>query len=171
MSANLENNKLFASILLAGIIAMLSGFIAKQVVSSETPENEAYPIEAIEVAAGDAGAAEETVEPIADLMATADIEKGKSLMRACAACHTFEKGGINKIGPNLWNVVNGPKAHISGFAYSSAMVEKGGIWDYESLNAFLWKPKKFLPGTKMNYIGLKKAEDRAAAIKYLESLK
>lgn len=171
MSANLENNKIFASILLAGIIAMLSGFIAKQVVHSETLENEAYPIEAIEVAAGDATAAEETPEPIADLMADADVAKGQSLIRACAACHTFDKGGINKIGPNLWNIVNGPKAHISGFAYSSVLAEMGGTWDHESLNAFLWKPKKYMPGTKMNYIGLKKAEDRAAVIKYLETLK
>jgi len=170
MSANLENNKIFASILLAGIVAMLSGFIAKQMVSSGELENEAYPIEAIEVAAGDA-VVEDIPEPIADLLENADIARGQSLSKACAACHTFDKGGINKIGPNLWNVVNGPKAHIDGFAYSSVLVEMGGTWDHESLNAFLWKPKKYLRGTKMNYVGLKKPEDRAAVIKYLESLK
>lgn len=171
MSSNLENNKIFAAILVAGITAMLAGFIAEQLVHSETPEEEAYPIEAIEVSAGGEVVEETGPEPIADLLATADIARGESLSKACAACHSFNQGGPNKIGPNLWNVVNGPKAHLDSFAYSSAMEEKGGVWDYEALNAFLWKPKKFIPGTKMNYIGLKKPEDRAAVIKWLETLK
>lgn len=171
MSSNLENNKIFAAVLVAGITAMLAGFIAEQVTHQDKLENDAYPIEAVETAAGGEVVEETGPEPIDEFLATADIAKGESLSKACAACHSFDNGGPNKIGPNLWHVVGGPKAHMKDFAYSSALEEMGGTWDYESLNAFLWKPKKFVPGTKMNYIGLKKPEDRAAVIKWLDSLK
>lgn len=98
------------------------------------------------------------------------MAKGEKLSKACMACHSFDKGGPNKIGPNLWGIYNDKIAHLDNYAYSDAMANFGGQWDIEALNAFLWKPKKYMPGTKMNYIGMKKAEDRAAIVKYLQSL-
>lgn len=171
MSQNLENNKIFAAILVAGIVAMLSGFIAKKVVSSDELEEDAYPIEVTDIVADAGSAAPVGPEPIADLMALADATKGEKLSKACAACHSFDKGGPNKIGPNLWNIYDNKMAHLDDFAYSDAMENFGGKWGVEELNAFLWKPKSYMPGTKMNYIGLRKPEDRADMVKYLQTLR
>jgi cytochrome c len=111
-------------------------------------------------------------EPIDELMATADIAQGEKLAKVCAACHTFDKGGANRVGPNMWGIVGAKHAHIDGFAYSDALKAKSAeVWDVEALNQFLWNPKKAIPGTKMGYAGMKKPEDRAALIKWLETLK
>lgn len=165
----LDFEKIFPAFLVAGIIAMLSGFVADLVVHPHAIKEHAVAIDDDFVAdAGSAGPA--LPEPIMALLAEADIARGERLSRACAACHSFDQGGVNKVGPNLWNVVNGPKAHISGFAYSSALVEKGGNWNYDSLNQFLWRPKSYIAGTKMVYAGLRSPEDRAAMIAWLRTL-
>ena len=105
-------------------------------------------------------------------MAAADIAHGERLSKVCAACHTFDKGGANRVGPNLWGIVGAKHAHIEGFAYSDAMKAKSAeAWTRDALNEFLWNPRKALPGTKMVYAGMRKPEDRAAMVKYLESLK
>lgn len=169
MSNNLESNKIFAAVLVAGITAMLSGFVAKKLVHPHDLEKDAVPLEGAAVISS--GAPKVALpDPILDLIATADIAKGQKLSKACAACHSFDKGGPSKVGPNLWNVVNEPKGGKAGFSYSAALIEAGGAWDYDSLNYFLWKPKKYMPGTKMNYIGLKKPADRAAMIAWLRTL-
>jgi cytochrome c len=164
-------NNIFAAVLVAGIIAMLAGFIAKTVYHPHKLEAEAYPIEVAEVpAAGGAAAAPATAEPIGDLLAAADPAAGEKLFKVCAACHTIDAGGANRIGPNLHGIVGTTHAHAAGFAYSEAMKAKAGTpWTVEELNAFIWNPKKTLPGTKMAYAGMKKPEDRAALIKFLQS--
>lgn len=108
--------------------------------------------------------------PIGTLLATADAAAGVKVFKKCKACHTVDKGGKNKIGPNLWEVVNSEAGKRAGFSYSKAMAAKGGTWTYEDLGAFLTKPKAYLPGTKMAFAGLKKVKDRAAVIAYLRSL-
>ena len=108
--------------------------------------------------------------PIGTLLAAADAAAGVKVFKKCKACHTVDKGGKNKIGPNLWEVVNSEAGKRAGFAYSKAMAAKGGTWTYENLGAFLAKPKAYLPGTKMAFAGLKKVKDRAAVIAYLRSL-
>lgn len=170
-SSDLENNKIFAAVLVAGITIMLAGFFADKLVHSEKLEEDAFPIEVAEVSTGGAPKKAAVADPIADLIAGADLAKGQKLSKACAACHSFDKGGPNKIGPNLFGVYNATKGKHAGFAYSDALMAKGGKWDVDSLNQFLWKPKKYMPGTKMNYAGMKKAEDRAAMVKYLQSLR
>ncbi len=166
---NMEFNKLFAALLVAGIIASLAGFIASQMVHTEAPSEFAYAIEATEETAGGA-AAVAMPEPILAMIGSADIERGKQVAKACAACHNFEPGGPNGTGPGLAGVVNQPKAHHAGFNYSEAMKTHGGNWTYAELNHFLWKPKAYIKGTAMNFIGVKKPEDRAALIAYLRSI-
>ncbi len=167
---DLELNKIFAAILVAGIIAMFSGFIAELAISDHDLEKDAIAIEGIESVAG-AGGVEPMAEPILALIAEADIERGQKISKVCAACHTFTKGGANGVGPNLWNTVGNKKEHNAGFAYSGALSENGAAtWTYLDLNKYLWKPKKYAPGTKMNFIGLKKPEDRAAVVAYLRTL-
>lgn len=163
-----EFNKIFAAVLVAGIVAMFSGFIAELVVHPHALETDAIAIDGAPVEAG--GASVAMPEPILALIAAADVAKGEKLSKTCASCHSFEKGGAVKTGPNLWNVVGGAKAHAAGFAYSDGLKSMGGSWSYADLNKFLWKPKKFIPDTKMTFVGLKKPEDRAALIAWLRTL-
>lgn len=167
--SSFEFNKIFAAVLVAGITAMLGGFVADVVMHPHELEKDAVEIEGGPVAGG-VGGAVAMPEPILHLIANADIAKGEKLSKACVACHSFEKGGPTKIGPNLYGIVGLSKAHISGFDYSDGLKAMGGKWTYLDLNKFLWKPKKFIDGTKMNYIGLKKPEDRAAIIAWLHTL-
>ena len=78
-----------------------------------------------------------------------------------------DRGSVNKVGPNLWNIVNRSKAGMDGFAYSDALAKSEGIWSYEELAAFFYKPKEYIIGTKMNFAGLKKVEDRANLVLFL----
>jgi cytochrome c len=167
---NMEFNKLFAAVLVAGIIAALSGFIASQLVPEPHETTEfSYIIAEAEAGTG-GGSAVAMPEPILAMIGTADIERGKQVAKACAACHNFEPGGPNGTGPALAGVVGNAKASHAGFAYSEAMKAKGGNWSYSELNHFLWKPKAYVKGTAMNFIGVKKPEDRAALIAYLRSI-
>ena len=100
----------------------------------------------------------------------ANPAKGERLTKRCIGCHTFEEGGKAKSGPNLWNIVGRAKASVSGFGYSEAMIARSGTWTPSDLDAFLTKPYKDMPGTKMTFSGLRKAEDRANLIAYLKSL-
>lgn len=167
--SSFELNKIFAAILVAGIVAMLAGFVAEKLVHPHVPDQHAVEIEGADLSVVGGSVKAALPDPVLHLIASADIAKGEKLSKACAACHSFDKGGPSKVGPNLWNSVGVPKAG-KNFAYSDALRELGGAWSYLDLNKFLWKPKKYLPGTKMNYVGLKKPEDRAAMIAWLRTL-
>jgi cytochrome c len=164
-----EFNKIFAAFLCAGIVAMLGGFVSHKLVHPHKLYKNAVEIDGAAIASS-GPAKPKMPDPVLHLIATADVAKGQKLSKACAACHSFDKGGPNKVGPNLWKTVGAPKAGHADFAYSNALKESGGAWGYESLNKFLWKPKAYAPGTKMNYIGIKKPEDRAAMIAWLRTL-
>ena len=167
----LRLNKVFAGFLCAGLLIMAGVQIAHVLVPDQQLAKNSYVIEvpeATEVA--DAAPQETGPEPILALLASADVVAGEKLAKKCTACHVFEAGGANKVGPALWSIVNNAKASVDGFAYSTALAEFGGIWDYQSLNAFLAKPKAYINGTKMNFAGLKKPSDRANMIAYLRSL-
>jgi cytochrome c len=167
----MEFNKIFAAILVAGIVAMLAGFVAEQFTHKKPLEEEAYVIEVADAPAGGHGeAAPSGPEPINAMLASASVDKGAALSKACAACHDFTKGGANRVGPGLWNVVNRDIGSHEGFAYSSELADASGAWTYDHLNAFLYKPKEAHPGTKMNYIGMKKTQDRADLVAWLRTL-
>lgn len=172
--SSLEINKVAAAVLTAGLVAMTSGFVADLLVGGHgDAEEDAYPIQLAEGAAGTAPEAEEEpgLEPVLPLLASADPAAGEALNRACAACHSFDDGGPQKVGPNLWDIVNAPHAHIPEFAYSDALLAMAEEpWTYEALNAFLASPRDYAPGTKMSYAGMRSVQDRANMIAYLRSL-
>lgn len=119
-----------------------------------------------EVTDGDTGA--ETVS-IEELLASADAEKGAKVFAKCKACHKLADGE-NGTGPHLFAVVDRPVGAVDGFSYSAAMADFGGTWNNEVLNGFLENPKKYMPGTKMSFAGLKKDTDRANLIAYLATV-
>jgi cytochrome c len=113
-------------------------------------------------------------EPAFDMTTyVADPIKGQKISAKCKACHTFEQGGANRIGPNQWAVYGAPIMHVDGFAYSAAFTEKKGsiVWDDTHLNAYLENPKAYIPGTKMAFPGIRDPRERADLIAWLKTLK
>ena len=172
---NLEFNKIAGAVLLGGVIAMVSGTVAKGVFGGYAHHEEGHEpkrgfiIEGAEAA--EAGAAPAAEIDMGTLLAAATVEQGANVMKKCATCHDFTQGGPNKIGPNLYGVLGGPHAHAAGFQYSDAMKATASEkWTVENMWKFLNNPAAYIKGTKMSFAGLKKPEELAAAIVYLRSL-
>jgi len=166
-----EFNKVAGGLLLAGVVTIFIGIFGNTLVPKQDGGHGAAPHEADMAAAAPAARSEPAgPEPIAGMLAEADIARGESITKKCTACHTFGEGGAAKQGPNLYNIVGADIAARDDFGYSDAMAEHEGDWTYANLNAFLHKPKKFIKGTKMTFVGLKKARDRADLIAYLRTL-
>lgn len=106
-------------------------------------------------------------------LADGDPAKGEKVFKKCAACHTSEAGGPSRVGPNLHDVVGRTSASLEGFAYSDAMKKlgaEGHVWTPEELDKFVENPKQLVPGTKMTFPGIKKPEERADLLAFLQSL-
>lgn len=160
------------ALICAGVAACGSGSVSRLFVAPEALAENAVKIDTSAAAAGGATAAKKTgPEPVLALLEKADPVKGAKIAKACAACHTFDKGGKNGIGPNLYGVVGRKKQSTPGFAYSGALTAQGGdVWTYKEISHFIYKPKDYAAGTKMTYAGLKKTQDRADVISYLRTL-
>lgn len=169
--SGLELNKFAAAILVAGLIAMIAGKATNLLYHPvEQPAERGYQV-AVTLSDEAVGTEEEAApENILYYLHGGDAAAGEALTRKCTTCHTFEKGGAHKVGPNLWNIVNSDIAAKKGYAYSDALAALQGTWTYQDLSVFLTKPKDYAPGTKMAYIGMKKPEDRADLLAYLRTL-
>ena len=164
-----EINKIVAAILMVALLVIGIGKLSSIVFHVEKPKVPGYVVEVSQVASGsntETEAVEEKVD-ISALMAMGDAVSGEKVFKKCAACHSINKGGKNKIGPALYNVVGRKVGDISDYKYSKALAAYGKEWTFEELNGFLIKPTKWVKGTKMAYAGLRKEKDRASVIKYL----
>lgn len=167
-----EWNKIAGAVLFALLLSVGLSIFSGIMFETEAPESPGYVIAAATGEGSEAGAPAEA-QPIAVLLATADPKAGENSAKKCVACHTFASGDPNKVGPNLWGVVNRPIAAHEGYEYDEAMkafAEQAKTWTFDNLNTFLQDPKGTVPGTKMAFAGLKDDAERANVIAYLRTL-
>jgi len=164
-----ELNKIIAAVLMVALLVIGLGKVADSIFHVEKPKNPGYQIEVENQLISSTSQADEVVEKIdiAAIMALGDIASGEKIFKKCAACHSINKGGKNKIGPALYNVVGRTVGGVDDYKYSKTLASYGKEWTFEELNGFLTKPSSYLKGTKMSYAGLRKEKDRASVIKYL----
>jgi len=167
----MEFTKVFAAILTAGIAFSALGIIADDLSHPTRLKESVLKIKGAETTAAPAPAAEPALPPIAPLLAKANPADGEAYThKICIACHNFNEGGANKVGPLLYGVVGRDKASAPGYSYSAALKGKGGKWTFEDLNIWLHKPSAYAPGTKMAYAGISNDQTRADVIDYLHTL-
>ncbi|HVY59960.1 MAG TPA: cytochrome c family protein [Xanthobacteraceae bacterium] len=166
-----ELNKILGAVL-ATCLALLSlNIAAGALFSPQKPGKPGYEIAVQEQPQQkEGGAPQQQEQPIEVFLAKADPAKGEQDAKKCQACHTLNKGGPNRVGPNLWGVVGRPRASEAGFNYSAAMKAKGGSWTVDELSKFLTNPRGYIPGTAMTFAGLTRPTERADVIAYLNSL-
>ena len=164
-----ELNKIIAAILMVALLVIGLGKIADGIFHVNKPENPGYKVDVKNQSTktiSQATSVDEKIDIVA-IMAQGDIESGKKIFKKCAACHSINSGGANKIGPALYNVVGRKVGGVADYKYSKALASYDKEWTFEELNGFLKKPASYLKGTKMSYAGLRKEKDRASIIKYL----
>ena len=161
-------NKIIASIILTVILILGINKITDIIFDVEKPEKSAYQVASVSTVTETTSASLNTDSgDIMALLASANVADGKKIFKKCAACHSIAKDGGNKIGPALWGVLGRKAGSVADYKYSKAMTSYGKPWSFEEMNGFLTKPKDWLKGTKMSFVGLKKETDRAAVILYM----
>ena len=165
-----EINKLIAAIVLTVVIVLGINKLADIVYSVKSPKDSTYKIattNGTEKTNKEDDLKDEGTMDIKAFLALGSVDHGKIIFKQCAACHSISKGGGNKIGPALWGTIGRKAGSLSDYKYSKGMAGLAKIWNFDSTNAFLIKPKDYVKGTKMAYAGLKKEKDRASIILYL----
>ncbi len=164
---NFTLNKWAGAVLASCIILFVLVEISRFLFHKETLTSRGYQIEVPEVKPE--GEIKEVI-PFSTFLAVASAERGKRVASKCLGCHSFNEGEPHKTGPNLYGVIGNDVARLSDYAYSSVITEHEGAWTVSQLNLFLQNPKSYIKGTKMGYIGLKKDQQRADIISYLNTL-
>ena len=164
-------NKIIVSIIFVIILVIGINKVADVIFYVEKPEKSAYQVAGVATATSTTSTETTSVSSesgnIIALFASTSAADGAKVFKKCLACHSIEKGGPNKIGPNIFGVLNRKAGSISGYKYSKAMLAYGKVWSFEEMDGFLTKPKDWIKGTKMSFMGLKSAKDRAAVILYM----
>ncbi len=167
-----EWNKIIGAVLGTAIFIFVVRLVAEKVYEPEIPAKPGYVVEGVvesPAGGGAAAVAEEAMPDWGTVLASADVAAGKTISTKCEQCHDLSKGGPNKIGPNLFGVVDRVRASHPGFSYSAAMKGKPGNWTYDELFKFIKSPGSDIPGTKMSFAGLRSDKDRINLIAYLRS--
>jgi cytochrome c len=169
---SMEVNKGIAAVLVGGIAFFVTGLLGDNLVRQHELEKTVLAITAAPASTAGAPAAPAGPGDIIPLLASADVKDGEQYThKVCVACHTFDKGGKNGVGPNLYGVVERPRDSEAGFSYSPAMEKfKGQPWSFDSLNEWLYKPSAYVPGTRMSFAGITNDKQRADVIAYLRTL-
>jgi len=164
-------NKIIVSIVFAIILVLGINKITDVIFYVEKPEKSAYQVANVTTSASTTSAetssANSDTGNIMALFASTSAAEGAKVFKKCAACHSVNEGGANKIGPALWGVLGRKAGSLSDYKYSKAMAAYGKSWSFEEMNGFLIKPKDWIKGTKMSFAGLKNAKERAAVILYM----
>ena len=168
--SDLTFNKVAGAVLATGLAIVGLREISSGVFAPQPVEKPGYAIEVAEDAGAAGGGAEAPID-WGTVLPTADVKAGEAVFAKCKSCHTIEAGGANGTGPNLHGILGKKSGQHAGFAYSPVMVEHGthGVWTFQETSEFLKAPQKHLPGTKMTFVGLKKAEDRINLLAYLNT--
>jgi cytochrome c len=169
--SNLTFNKIAGAGLATALAIVGLREVTTGLFSVEAPEKPGYLIEATVEGGGEAAAAE-VLPDFGTVLPVADVKAGEAVFAKCQSCHNIANGGANGTGPNLWGVVGAKPGVHAGFAYSAALTEFGAkqpVWDDLHLYEFLRAPAKYISGTKMSFVGLKKSEDRVNLIAYLRA--
>ena len=165
-----ELNKIVGAILATAIVVLCTALVSNAIFASVEPAKPGFQIAVKEQPAANAASSKTaTIAPIEVRLAKADADRGKAETKVCMTCHTLAKDGPNKVGPNLWSVVDRPRASHPGFDYSAAMKQKGGKWTFDELDKFLAHPQGYIPGTKMTFNGIDNPDQRANLIAYLRT--
>ena len=162
-----EINKIIAAILVTVLLVLGLGKISDVIFQVEKPDIAGYKVEVNLDGATTSQASSDSQLDISALLALGSVEDGEKVFKKCAACHSINANGKNKIGPKLWNVMFRPVGSVTDYKYSQALTSYGKEWSWEEMNGFLIKPATWIKGNKMGFAGLKKEEDRASVILYL----
>lgn len=164
-----ELNKIVGAVLATLLLVFGIRIISNMIFDVPDPEVPGYAIVVPEE--GTAGTvAEVEVTPLPVLLAAASVSDGQRLAGRCISCHTFDDGGAHRQGPNLYDIMGDDIATRSGFNYSAALTAVEGEWTWEKMSAFLEGPSAAVPGTTMSFAGLRRPEERANVLVYLNSL-
>ena len=162
-----EINKIITAVLLVVLVIFGVGKISDLVFKVKKPDIDGYKVEVNVGGTTVTQASSESQVDIAALLAMGDVEHGKKVFKKCAACHSINQDGKNKIGPKLWNVMFRPVGSVTDYKYSKALSGYKKDWNWEEMNGFLIKPSSWIKGNKMGFAGLKSEKDRASVILYL----